>query len=321
MKKLITILLLILLYIFGSSLKIRNTNSSYCVLESTTNTVLESNNMDEQMLIASTAKILTAITVIENYDIEKYVIVEEKDTLEVGSKVYLKIGESIKIKDLLYALMLRSANDAASVLSNNNDLDFILLMNHTAKRIGMKNSVFLNASGLDELEYNLSTAYDMALLSAYASKNETFIEISSAHSHSCKTSHNNYYWINKHRLVKNNDNYLWGKTGYTKASSRVLVSNYKDNYKDIIIVTINDSNDWNTHIKFIDNLEYSFITIFNKGYYDLLGEDIFINKDLIIPIKKENKDDIKVLFMVLNEVLTIEVYVNEKVIYIEKMII
>lgn len=319
MKKLISIILLIILYILCSSLKYRNTSSSYCVLEATTNTVLESSNMDEQMLIASTAKILTAITVIENYDIEKYIKVEEKDTLEVGSKVYLKIGESIKIKDLLYALMLRSANDAASALSNNNDLDFILLMNHTAKKIGMKNSVFLNASGLDEKEFNLSTAYDMALLSSYASKNEVFVEISSSHSYTCKTDQSNYYWINKHRLVKNNDNYLWGKTGYTKASSRVLVSNYKDNNKDIIIVTINDSNDWNTHLKLIDSLEYSFITIFNEGYYDLLGKDIYINKTLILPINKNSKDNIKVLFKVLDEIILVEVYINKELIYTERL--
>ena len=213
MKRLLLIIMLFSYLSLNSSAAIKNKDSSYIVLESSTLRILEQNHSDKQMLIASTAKILTAITVIENYNLEEEIIVTSKDVNEVGSKVYFKVNEKVKRIDLLYGLMLRSANDAASALSNNNSYEFIKLMNETAKKIGMKNSVFCNASGLDEKEYNLSTAYDMALLSAYVSKNEVFKAISSTHIHSCKTSDNTYHWVNKHKLVKKDELFIWGKTG------------------------------------------------------------------------------------------------------------
>ncbi len=213
LKKIILILFILILSIFNCSFTFSNTDSSYVVIEKTTHRILEGDNYDNQSLVASTAKILTAITVIENYDLNEEIKVNNADTLVEGSKVYLKENDYIKRIDLLYALMLRSANDAASVLSNNNSEVFINQMNNLAKKIGMNNSVFTNASGLDEREYNISTAYDMAILSAYCANNDTFVEISSAHSYKCITRDYNYSWSNKHRLVKTNDSFIWGKTG------------------------------------------------------------------------------------------------------------
>ena len=102
-----------------------NKDTSYIVMEANTNRILKGENIDKQMLIASTTKILTAITVIENYDLDEKLCVAKIDTLAIGSKVYLKENEYISRRDLLYALMLRSANDAASILSQNNSMEFI----------------------------------------------------------------------------------------------------------------------------------------------------------------------------------------------------
>jgi D-alanyl-D-alanine carboxypeptidase len=274
-------------------------------MEANTNRILKGENLDKQMLIASTTKILTAITVIENYDLDEKLCVNKIDTLSIGSKVYLKENEYISRRDLLYALMLRSANDAASVLSENNSNEFIRLMNETAKKIGMYNSVFENASGLDESDYNLSTAYDMALLGAYASKNEVFVKVSSSHTYKCMTEESNYVFTNKHKLVKNDENFVWGKTGFTKKSSRVLVSNYIKDKMNLIVVTINDSDDWNHHKKFVDNLdEYEFMMIYKKGVYDTkldIEYYLYLDQDLIIPIKKEEYDDIKISFILRND--------------------
>ena len=266
------------------------------------------------MLIASTVKILTAITIIENYNLGEEIIVTEKDISEVGSKVYLKKDEKIKRIDLLYALMLRSANDAASCLSGNNSVEFMKKMNNTAKKIGMKNSVFENASGLDEKEYNLSTTYDMAILSAYASENEIFKNISSAHYHNCKTNMNSYSWSNKHKLVKRNEDFIWGKTGYTKKSNRILVSNYKNDNKDLIIVTINESDDWNKHYKLVNNVQdYYFVTVFKKGVYSTdisVTYYLHIKEDIIIPIKRNEKEDVDIVFKLFKDYAKIEIYLN-----------
>ncbi len=317
MKKLSLLILGFLLFSFPVK-AITNSGSSYIVLEATTNRVLEGNQMNTQYLVASTAKIMTAITAIENYDLNEEIKVTKADTTEVGSKVYLKENEILTRKELLYALMLRSANDAASALSSNNSKDFIKKMNETAKKIGMKNSVFVNASGLDEKEYNLSTAYDMALLSSYASKNKAFVSIASAHSFSCSTKESNYTWHNKHRLVSNDNDFLWGKTGYTKKSKRILVSNYVKENKNLILVTINDGNDWNHHKALAhDNSKYSFVTIFKKGVYDTkkdVSYYIHIPNDIVIPIKKNEKEDISITFKLYKDFAVLEVFQNKTLI-------
>lgn len=297
---------------------ITNTDSSYIVMESTTNRILEGNNLNKQYLVASTAKIMTAITAIENYKLDEEIKVIKEDTLEVGSKVYLKENEVLTRKDLLHALMLRSANDAASALSGHNSKKFIEQMNDMAKKIGMKNSVFVNASGLDEREYNLSTAYDMALLSSYAAKNETFVAISSSHQYTCKTKESNYSWYNKHKLVTSDNEFLWGKTGFTKKSRRILVSNYIKDSKNLIIVTINDGNDWNHHKNLAhNNNKYSFIPIFKKGVYDTkqnVAYYIYIPNDIVLPIKNNEKEAISMNFKLFKNYAILEVYIGEKLV-------
>lgn len=307
-------LLLMPLFCLNVSAVVTNSGSSYIVMESTTNRILNGSEIHKQFLVASTAKILTALTAIENYPLEEEIVVSKKDTLEVGSKVYLKENEKLKRIDLLYALMLRSANDAASALSGNNSETFIRQMNELAKKIGMKNSVFVNASGLDEIEYNLSTAYDMALLSSYANKNETFKTIASTHDYKCTTKESSYFWHNKHKLVTAKNEFIWGKTGYTKRSKRILVSSFEESYKRLIIVTINDGNDWNHHQELVKKTEdYSFITILKTGIYDTKQDVhyyLHIPADIVLPIRKNEKEEVQMNFKLYKKEALLEVYLN-----------
>lgn len=322
MRKLLVFLMLPFLG-FNVGAVMTNTKNSYIVMEATTGRILEGKEIHQQSLVASTAKIMTAITAIENYRLDEEIIVSKKDTLEVGSKVYLKENERIKRIDLLYALMLRSANDAASALSQNNSELFVRQMNETAKKIGMKNSVFVNASGLDEREYNLSTAYDMALLSNYASKNEAFRTIASAHEHECQTKESHYVWHNKHKLVTSDESFIWGKTGYTKKSRRILVSNYEEDYKKLIIVTINDGNDWNHHRSLVQKTEeYHFITIFKKGVYNTNQEVSYylhIPQDIVIPIKRSEPEDVQMIFKLYEQTALLEVYIHRSLVLKESI--
>lgn len=316
MKKTILLLLISSFFMLVVSAAPVNKGNAYVVMEATTKRVLAQSNMNTQYLIASTAKILTAITAIENEPLDEVITIRKEDVCEVGSKVYLSVNEQITREDLLYALMLRSANDAASALSGNNQERFISQMNTTAKKIGMKNSVFTNGSGLDEREFNLSTAYDMALLSAYASKNQTFVQIASAHSYTAKTSVQSYTWVNKHRLVKADEDFLWGKTGYTKKSGRILVSNYKKDNMNLIVVTINDGNDWNHHRALVNQLgQYEFITVFKKGIYDTkldISYYIYAKEDITIPIKVKEEEVIKLQFLLLQEKAYLVIYINNQ---------
>ena len=139
----------------------------------------------------------------------------------------------------------------------------------------------------------------MGLLSVYASKNEIFKSISRVDSYRCVSNLNTYYWVNKHKLVKSLDEFVWGKTGYTKKSGRILVSNYCDSNMNVVVVTINDSDDWNNHKRLVSNLdEYDFKCIFNKGLYDIsidVTYFLYVKDSIVIPVK--DNENIKLMFI------------------------
>ena len=126
---------------------------SYVLMESSSKRVLDGENIDQRMLTASIAKIMTAIVVIENCNIDEYVLVDQETISQVGSAIYLELNDLICIRDLLYGLMLNSGNDASISLAiglTGNIKNFVYLMNEMAAKIGMKNSNFVNPSGLEE---------------------------------------------------------------------------------------------------------------------------------------------------------------------------
>lgn len=141
--------------------------------------VLFEKNPDAHMLIASTTKIMTAIVVLEHCELDDVVKVDERSAGVEGSSMYIKAGEEYTVEDLLYGLMLVSGNDAASALALHvaDDMDdFAELMNEKAAQLGMTESSFKNAHGLDE-EGHYSTARDMAKLAVYCMGNEDFARI------------------------------------------------------------------------------------------------------------------------------------------------
>lgn len=233
--------------------------ASAILLEKDSKRVLYGKNIDERRLTASIAKIMTAIVAIEHGDLEKWCLVDEVATRQTGSSLYLELGDRVRLIDLLYGLMLRSGNDAAYLIAANVGRgydDFIYLMNETAKKIGMKSSSFSNPSGLDEDSANYSTAYDMALLMAYALNNKLFRKIAGAKKYVAKTGEGKtMYFVNKHRLILSLDYVTGGKTGYTTSAKRTLVTSAKKDGMEIIVVTFNCGNDWQVHKNL---LEYGF---------------------------------------------------------------
>ena len=113
-------------------------------------------------------KIMTAVIAIESNKLDELVTVDESILSAYGSGIYIQVGEEMLLKDMLYGLMLRSGNDAAVMIATyvaGSEEAFVKLMNDKAKKIGMKNTTFVNSSGLDNTDSgNYSTAYDMALL-------------------------------------------------------------------------------------------------------------------------------------------------------------
>lgn len=269
--------------------------SGVVLIEKTSKRVLYEKNMNERYLTASIAKIMTAVVVIENSDLDEYANVGLDTMNQVGSSIYLEEGDKVKMIDLLYGMLLRSGNDAAYLLAKTTSGsvdDFVYLMNQTAKKIGMTSSTFTNPSGLDEESLNYSTAYDMAILMAYALDNEVFAKITSSKSYTSKTYNGKLlHFINKHKLVLNLDYVTGGKTGYTKSAKRTLVTSAKKDNMDLICVTFNCGDDWNVHKKLFDYgfNNYKMKTVLKRQIIDLDGQYYevtpYLPNDLVYPIK------------------------------------
>ena len=185
------------------------------------------------------------------------------------------------LRDLVYGLMLRSGNDAALAIAKyvgGEVEDFVKMMNKKAKEIGMNNTEFHNPSGLDQEEGNYSTAYDMAILTSYAMKLDEYKTITSTKKYTLTTNKNVYSWINKNKLLSIYKYTTGGKTGFTEIAKRTLVSTATKNNTNLVVVTLNDGNDWQDHQNLFEYgfsnytnlkiLEKGNITIYDDDYYD-----------------------------------------------------
>ena len=260
----------------------RITSNCGILMEQITGRVLFEKCADEQMYIASITKILTAIVAIENAELDEWVEITTEDIYQVGSSLYLVEGDRMRLEDLLYGLMLRSGNDAAWAIARHvgGDVDtFVAMMNEKAAEIGMSSSIFRNPSGLDETTYNLSTAYDMALVQRYAMNNPIYREISSTSMHRAASEQGKaFVWKNKHRLVNGRYEYaISGKTGFTERAKRTLVTSANNGDLELIAVTIIGGNDWNDHIRMF---EYGFSNFRMRQVTDI-GELHVLERELL----------------------------------------
>ncbi len=303
MKKL---LFLLLLFIPFTVKAVETSARNAILIDMDSNRVLYSQQIHEQKSVASISKIMTAILACESGKLEDKVTVGDEILKSYGSGVYIKQGEVLTLRDLLLGLMLRSGNDAALAIAKyvgGSVDDFISLMNQKALQIGMEDTIFNNPNGLDEEAGNYSTAYDMAILTAYAMQNEDYKKIVSTKKYTLKTNMNTYVWTNKHKLIMNYDYITGGKTGFTKIAKRTLVTTASKNNLNLAVVTLNDGNDWEDHINLF---EYGFAnfnsyTVLKKGtikpddnYYKRYR--LYIKNDISYALSDGEKDSISIKY-------------------------
>lgn len=218
---------------------------SAIVINQGTCRVFYEKNADVRLPIASTTKILTAITVIENTeDLNKTVTVPDAAVGVEGSSIYLAHGEQLRVIDLLYGLMLQSGNDCAAalaIITSGSIPEFARLMNETAKKAGAVNSNFVNPHGLHDDKHKCS-ARDLAFISSYAMSSEIFRTIVATKVYrDCPYAGREY-----NRVIKSKNkilNMLEGgnglKTGYTKVAGRCLVASATRDGATVISVVLN----------------------------------------------------------------------------------
>ena len=245
---------LLLMQLHPAALAVGTSARAAILLDADSGRVLYEHNADEPMLIASITKIMTAVVALERGDTGETYTVTAEDLTE-GSSMYLEVGETLTLEELLYGLMLASGNDAALAVAHCvcGSVDrFVTEMNRKAEALGMTNTSFANPNGLDH-EDHYSTARDMAVLTAYALRSAAFVRIVSTSSITIGTR----TLTNHNKLLGWYEGCIGVKTGYTKAAGRTLVSAARRDGQTLVAVTLSDGNDWQDHTALLD---YGFAT-------------------------------------------------------------
>lgn len=310
--------------------------TSTILMDTDSNRIMYAKNIHNVRSVASISKIMTAILAIESNKLDSIVTIGDETNSSYGSGIYIKKGEEIKLRDLVYGLMLRSGNDAALAIAHyvGGSVDkFVEMMNTKAKEIGMENTTFNNPSGLDEEKGNYSTAYDMAILTSYAMKNKDYQVIVGTKKYKLETNKNVYSWTNKNKLLNSYEYTTGGKTGYTKKAKRTLVTTASKDNLNLVVVTLNDGNDWEDHKKLYEEAfnTYKSYKILQKGIIDIYDEKYYNNKEFYLknnfsyPLLDSEKDTI-ILKIKLNKdrkyknnqkIGTVQVIVSDKKVYID----
>ncbi|UJL44752.1 D-alanyl-D-alanine carboxypeptidase [Virgibacillus sp. NKC19-16] len=280
------------------------------LIEQSTGRVLFEKNANEEQLIASITKLMTAIIAVESGKMQEEATASREAIYTEGSSIYLEQGEKMSIEDLVYGLILRSGNDAAVTISEHiggSMEGFVYLMNEKARWLGMTNSSFENPHGLDS-DNHYSTAYDMAMLMRYAMDNDQFREIVGTKTY--KSDRRSYSWQNKNKLLTQlYENSTGGKTGYTRTAGRTLVSSANKNGMDLIAVTINAPDDWQDHINLFEwgfeNYDMTSIAEEGQEKYRLKGSDKetigYLHHNVLFPLTEGEMADVDKQTYLLNE--------------------
>ena len=317
-----------------------NLNSRSCiVLDRQSKYILYGKNEKNKVKMASTTKIMTAIVVIENANLDETVEISKKAASTGGSRLGLKTGDKITINHLLYGLMLRSGNDAAVTLAEctaGSIPDFAILMNNKAKELGLENTNFETPHGLDS-DNHYTTAYELALLTDYALKNSTFSQIVGTRNYTININGYPKNLTNTNELLGNLNGVYGVKTGFTNGANRCLVTACKRGDIDIICVVLGaDTKNFRTQDS-IKLIEYSFNTYTYINVENKIGDyfnnwvtnnkdNFFIEKGTsqnieliysslenpIIPIKKSDIDNMQI-FVDVNTYLQAPIHENDKI--------
>lgn len=330
MKKL---LLFLLLFIPIRVLCIDTSATSAILIDTDSGRILYSKDIHNKRSVASISKIMTAIVAIESGKLDDEVTIGPEIEDAYGSGIYIKQNEHMKLRDLVYGLMLRSGNDAALAIANyvGGDVSsFVNMMNDKAKDLGMKNSIFNNPSGLDEEDDgNISTAYDMSLLIKYAINNSDFKDIVSTKKHVVHTDMNDYSWTNKNKLLFSYKYTTGGKTGFTMKARRTLVTTASRDGLNLAVVTLNDGNDFFDHMNLFEYgfSNYTSYQILSSGVVSIPDDsssdkEMYIDNNYTYPLLESEIDSVFLKYKIdKSGGGVIEVYLGDKLIHTEPILV
>lgn len=305
------------------------------VMEFDTGRVLYEKDADVPLANASTTKIMTAIVALENSTLDEIVTASKKAATTPPVKMYLQEGEQQRMEDLLYALMLESANDAAVAIAEHvggSVEGFADMMNQKAIKLGADNTVFVTPNGLDEGDHH-TTARDLAKIARYAMANKDFQRIISTPAittPSDGSNHRAHSFVNKDRLLREYEGAMGIKTGYTGKAGHCFVGAAKRN--GMLIVSVALGSGWGAkgkEQKWVDTKRllnygfenYEYIHLAQEGTaiktFEVLhskGKNVNVRlaEDLSMPLTKAEKEQVEMKYY-LPEALDAPIVKGEKI--------
>lgn len=233
---------------------------SAIIYDRTSGSILFGKNENEKRKMASTTKIMTAIIVIENANLDDIVTVSSKSANTGGSRLGLHTNDKITVRDLLYGLMLCSGNDSAVALAEHvagSVPEFAILMNNKCKSLELSSTNFVTPHGLDNDEH-FTTAYELAVITNYALKNDTFCKFVSTKNYTVSINGHPKNLSNTNELLGNLNGVYGVKTGFTNGANRCLVTAIKRDNMDLICVVLGADTKKDRTMDSIQLIEYAF---------------------------------------------------------------
>lgn len=288
-------------------------------MELNSGNVFMQKNADKRLPMASTTKIMTALIIAEECNLDEVITVPDQAVGVEGSSIYLKHGEQISVKDLLYGLMLRSGNDAACALAIHHSgsvENFVEKMNLKAQELGAHDTHFANPSGLpDETHY--TTAKDLCNIARNAMLNETFNKVVSTKSYTGEFKS----FFNKNKLLTKLDGANGVKTGYTEKAGRCLVSSAKRGNMDVVCVVLNCYDMFERSAQIIESCfeKYSVEKLGADSVYFVNGKACTLGEDCYITVEKNKELEYKICLLTnltaKGEIAKLDIYCENNLIF------
>ena len=269
MKK---ILILLLLFISIPLVKAEETEDlapnakSAIMIEASTGEILFQKNKDEKLAPASMTKMMSMLLIMEeiengNLKWNEMITTSEKASSMGGSQIFLKVGEKMTVEDLLKGVAIASGNDAVVALAervSGSEEQFVKRMNIRAKDLGLKNTNFINATGLTA-DNHYSTAYDMSLIAKELVKHEKILEFTSTYEDYLRKDTKSPFWlVNTNRLVRFKEGVDGLKTGFTDEAGYCLTATMKKDNMRLITVVMKEENTSKRSADTTKMLDYGF---------------------------------------------------------------
>ncbi|MBP3635724.1 MAG: D-alanyl-D-alanine carboxypeptidase [Bacilli bacterium] len=277
MKKLLLIFIVFFIFVSrvnAADLKLAESAKSSILIEASTGEVIHDSNSHERLAPASMTKIMSLILIMEeiekgNLKLDEVITVSENASKMGGSQIYLEAGEKMTVDDLLKAICVGSANDAVVALAeriSGSEEAFVFKMNEKVRKLGLNNTNFKNATGLDTANH-YSSAYDMSQMARELVRHKKILEYSGIYETYLRQNTNNKFWlVNTNKLIKTYDGMDGLKTGYTKEAGYCLTATAKRNNMRLIGVIMGEEKSAKRNEEMTKMLDYGFNMYTVKEY-------------------------------------------------------